>query len=98
MTTEIIFVIILTLFIVLLMVDRYLLVRTHNEEKNKLLDELSKAVKAVISKNANDYVMTTSIDKVAPEKPVKENPDLVDEEQLTDDEFTKSIGKSLKEE
>ena len=28
----------------------------------------------------------------------KENPDLVDEEQLTDDEFTKSIGKSLKEE
>ena len=52
--------------------------------------------KAVISKNANDYVMTTSIDKVAPEEKTPLNPDLVPEEGLSDDEFMKAINKEVK--
>ncbi len=50
-------------------------------------------VKAVIAKNANDYVMTTSIDKVAPEQKQPTDPDLIPEESLSDDEFMETIGK-----
>ncbi len=69
----------------------------HRKEKAQLLEELSRATKAVISKNANEYVMTTSIDKVAPEEKQPINEDEVPEEALNDDQFFSAIGKGLKE-
>lgn len=81
--------------IVVLLVERHFFVRQVNEEKAKLLDELSRAVKAVISKNANDYVMTASIDKVAPEEPARMPSDLVAEETLSDEEFMQAINKDV---
>ena len=92
--------IVLIAFIVIiaaLLVDRYLLTEQHRKEKDKLLEELSRATKAVISKNANEYVMTTGIDKVAPEPAVEKDPDEVPEEALSDDEFMKAVQKGNKE-
>ena len=94
------FVIVLLFFgllfvIISLLIERHFLVQQVNEEKGKLLDELSRAVKAVISKNANDYVMTASIDKVAPEEKPPLDPDLVPEESLSDEEFMEAINKTL---
>ena len=77
-------------------VERYLFARQSRQEKDKLLEEMSRLVKAVISKNANDYVMTASIDKVPTEEKLPTDPDLVPEEQLTDEEFMDSIGKGKK--
>jgi hypothetical protein len=77
--------------------DRYLLTEQHRKEKDKLLEELSRATKAVISKNANDYVMTTGIDKVAIEEKPAKDPDEVPEESLSDDQFFKAIEKGNKE-
>lgn len=73
-------------------VERYFYTQQFQKEKEKMLDEMSRLVKAIISKNANEYVMTTSIDKVAPEEKAPENPDLVDPDSLTDDEFDSSLG------
>lgn len=68
-------------------------------EKAKLIDQLQATNRALISKNANDYVMTTSMDKVLKEeksdKPFTE-PQEIPEETLTDDQFFDAIGKSLK--
>ena len=94
---EIISLLILDIVIIALLVDRYLTLEQFKKEKDKLLEELSRATKAVISKNANDYVMTTSIDKVPTENPSKLNNDLVDPDMLTDDEFMKAINKEVKE-
>jgi hypothetical protein len=77
-------------------IERYLFARQSRQEKDKLLEEMSRLVKAVISKNANDYVMTASIDKVPTEEKLPTDPDLVPEEQLTDEEFMDSIGKGKK--
>jgi len=88
---------ILTFVIILLLADRFFIVEQAQKEKDKLLDELSKAIKAVISKNANDYVMTTSIDKVPVEERPAIEPDEVPEESLSDDQFFESVGKSLKD-
>lgn len=82
--------------IILLLVDRYFIVEQHEKKENRLLEELSRATKAVISKNANDYVMTTSIDKVSPETAIPRDPDEVPEESLSDDAFFEAIGKGLK--
>ena len=98
MTTDILFIFVLTAIIIILLVERYLIVNQHNKEKDKLLDELSKMSKAVISKNANDYVMAAAIDKVPKEEPQKLSSDLVDEETLSDKEFMQTIGKGLEEE
>lgn len=73
-------------------VERYLFTKHIEKEKSKLLDEMSRLVKAVISKNANDYVMTASIDKIAPEEKQPENPDLIDPDSLSDDEFDSALG------
>lgn len=78
-------------------VERFFYTQQTQKEKDKLLEELSRATKAVISKNANEYVMTTSIDKVAPETKPAEEPDLIPEEVLTDDEFFAGIQKQNKE-
>ena len=93
---EYIAIITLVAVIILLVADRYFIVEQHQKKEDKLLDELSKALKAVISKNANDYVMTTSIDKVAPETKAPPSPDEIPEESLNDDQFFKAIGNSLK--
>jgi hypothetical protein len=94
---EIISFVILGIIIIALLVERHLLNEQFKSEKDKLLEELSRAVKAVIAKNANDYVMTTSIDKVAPEEKPQVNNDLVDPDTLSDDEFMQTINKELKE-
>lgn len=77
-------------------VERYFFAEQYKKMQDKLLEELSRATKAVIAKNANDYVMTTSIDKVATEDKPTVDPDLVGEEELNDEEFMKSIGKQVK--
>jgi hypothetical protein len=87
----------LVLIVIFLMVDRYLLTEQHRKEKDKLLEELSRATKAVISKNANEYVMTTSIDKVPQEPAVEKDPDEIPEEALSDEEFLKAVQKGNKE-
>lgn len=79
-----------------LLVDRYLLTEQHRKEKDKLLEELSRATKAVISKNANEYVMTTSIDKVPAEDKTELEPDEIPEEALNDEEFFKAVQKTNK--
>lgn len=93
---ELIAIISLTLTVFLLLADRYLSNEQHQKEKDKILDELSKAIKAVIAKNANEYVMTTSIDKVAPEEKTVAPPDIVPEESISDDEFFEAIQKGNK--
>lgn len=87
---------ILGLIIVAQIFERFNVVDHYQKEKDKMLDEQSRLVKAIIAKNANDYVMTTSIDKVAPETKQPNDPDLIDPDDLTDDEFVANIGKSLK--
>lgn len=93
--TDLIVIVILSLIIVAQMVERYFHTQQFQQEKSKLLDELSRAVKAVISKNANEYVMTASIDKVAPEPTAPLEPDLIPEETLTDEEFMQAIHKDI---
>ena len=90
-------IIILSVIIVLQLVERNFHLFMQQKKEEKLLDELSKAIKAVISKNANDYVMTAAIDKVASEEKPKVDSDLVAEESLSDEEFMKAIHKDIKE-
>lgn len=82
----------LLLVIAGLLVERYFTASEVRKDREKLLDELSKAVKAVISKNANEYVMTTSIDKVPVEDKPPKDPDEIELDTLNDDEFDKAIG------
>lgn len=84
---------VLTGVILFLLADRYFIVEQHQKEKDKLLDELSRAIKAVISKNANDYVMTASIDKVPSENKPTPPPDEIPEETLSDEEFFAAVKK-----
>ncbi len=87
---------ILFIVIILLLADRYFAAEQTKKREDRLLEENSRLVKAVISKNANDYVMTTSIDKVAPEEKPPTDPDLVPEEAISDEAFFDAIGKGLK--
>src|SRR6266566_2394287 len=82
---------ILGLVIVSQIFERFHVVDQHIKEKDKLLEENSRLVKAVIAKNANDYVMTTSIDKVPSEIKEPVDSDLLPEESLSDEEFMASI-------
>lgn len=83
---------ILLVIILLLLFERASILDQAASEKSRLLDELSKAIKAVISKNANDYVMTTSIDRVASQEQKEEEPEEVPIDTLSDDEFDKALG------
>lgn len=83
---------ILGLIIIGQAIERYFYTKQLQKEKGKMLDEMSRLVKAVISKNASDYVMTASIDKVAPEEKQPSSPDLIDPDSLTDDEFDSALG------
>jgi hypothetical protein len=89
---DLITILVLSVIVIAQGVERYFHTQQVQKEKTKLLDEMSKLVKALISKNANDYVMTTSIDKVAPEEKAPQDPDLIDPDQLTDDEFDSALG------
>lgn len=93
---EIVCIFVLVAVIIMLVADRFFIVEQHQKDTSRLLEELSRATKAVISKNANDYVMTTSIDKVAPEERKTVSPDEIPEEAVSDDEFFEAIGKGLK--
>lgn len=87
----------LIMIIIIQGVERYFFAEQAQKEKDKLLEELSRTVKAVIAKNAEDYVMTTSIDKVPTDK--KEEPintDFVPEDSLSDEEFMEAIGNGKK--
>jgi len=61
------------------------------KEKKTLLEDNSRLVKAIMAKNAHDYVMTTSIDKVQPEQVIEKDPEIVPEEAISDDDFFKAI-------
>lgn len=95
MTSDLLVIVVLLGVIIALIAERHIFVKQVQTEKDKLLDELSKAIKAVISKNANDYVMTTAIDKVPQEDKPLTDPDLVAEESLSDDEFMQAINKDV---
>ncbi len=86
--------IVLGLFIVIIAEFFFLqwVVESSNKEKERLLEELSKANKALIAKSANDYVMMTAMDKTAKEEPPKE-PGEADSSELTDEEYDKMIAK-----
>lgn len=86
----------LVVIILLLLADRFFIIDQAQKEKDKLLEELSKAIKAIIAKNANEYVMTTSMDKVPSEEKPSTSPDEIPEESLSDDEFYDAVGKGLK--
>lgn len=90
-------IIILGVIIILQLVERNFHLLMQQKKEDKLLDELSKAIKAVISKNANDYVMTTAMDKTPMEEKIKTNDDFVAEESLSDEEFMKTINKDISE-
>lgn len=87
---------VLVAVILFLLIDRFFIVEQNQKDRNKMLDEQSRLIKALISKNANDYVMTTSIDKVAAEEKAPISPDEVPEEALNDDQFFDAIDKGLK--
>lgn len=93
----IIVLVILTLIIVLQAYERFNVVDQSIKEKDKLLEENSRLVKAIIAKNAQDYVMTASIDKVPSEEKPQVDNDLVPEDQLSDVEFMKVIGDRAKQ-
>ena len=57
-----------------------------------MLEEQSRLVKAIIAKNANDYVMTTSIDKVDSQRQTETDDGVIDPDALTDDQFDASLG------
>lgn len=80
--------------IVIQAVERYFFAEQQQRQQERLLEELSRATKAVIAKNANDYVMTTSIDKVPAERPPVPQSDLIPEESLSDEQFMAAIGKT----
>ena len=82
----------LLLIILYLLFERATIITQSQEEKNKLLEELSRTVKALISKNANDYVMTTSIDKVPTEEKAEEVDEEVPLDMVDDDAFDKALG------
>lgn len=66
-----------------------------SKEKTTLLEENSRLVKALIAKNATEYVMTTSIDKVPEQKQTQEEDDVQqDVSQLDDDQFDAFIDKA----
>jgi len=87
--------IILALLIVIVVEFFFLqwVVDQEKKEKKTLLDQLQAQTRALISKNANDYVMTTAIDKTMTDErkePAQEQE--VQEEQLGDDEWYKRMG------
>ena len=91
---DIIVVIAFLLIIGALLYERHSLTGQHTKEKDRILDELSRTNKALISKNANDYVMTTGIDKFVPDKtPAKMEPETQPLETASDDEFMAAIRK-----
>lgn len=80
--------------IILLLVDRWSLLDKADKEKERLLEELSKLNTALISKNANEYTMMRTMDKVVKEdKPAVADPDLVDETEMEDDDFYEALDK-----
>ncbi len=97
MINDILVIIALILVIAYQGVERFFYSEQVKRKEDRLLEENSRLIKAVMAKNANDYVMTTSIDKVAPETKPPADPDLIPEESLTDDEFMQAIHKDVKE-
>ena len=94
---EILSIIALIIVIVFLLADRYFIVEQHQKKEDKLLDELSRMTKAVMAKNAHEYVMTTSIDKVPKEETTEtKDPDEIPEEALDDEQFFQAIRKTNK--
>ena len=62
------------------------------KEKKTLLDSIQAQNRALISKNAHDYVMTTSIDKVITDEKSAKQEEEIQEEQLSDDQWYKRMG------
>ncbi len=91
---SILFFIIGALFVVIVVEFFFLqwVVDQEKKEKKMLLDQLQAQHRALISKNANDYVMTTSIDKVMTDEKRPEQPEEIQDEQLSDDEWYKRMG------
>ena len=68
-------------------------IEQEKKEKKSLLDQLQAQNRALISKNAHDYVMTTSIDKVmTDEKTQQEESDEVPKESVSDEVWYKHMG------
>lgn len=87
---------IFSIVIAFLLIERSRLADQFSKKEDKLLAENSRMVKALISKNANEYVMTTAIDKVPEEPKIQQEPDTIPEENLSDEEFFESIKKQIK--
>lgn len=83
--------------IVFQVIERFYIIEQYKEQECKMLEEQSRLIKAIIAKNANDYVMTTSIDKVPAEEKPRLESDLIPEESLNDDEFMQAIHKDIKQ-
>lgn len=94
---EIVSLIVLAFVVILQGVERFFHAEQVQKKEEKLLEENSRLVKALISKNAEEYVMTTSIDKIKPEKEPPVDTDLIPEEQLSDEEFFKAVEKETKQ-
>lgn len=84
------FVTILAEFIFLIYVLDYT-----NKEKNRLLDEITKLNTALVSKDANEYVMRRTMDNVVKEEP-KQPEQTADSSELTDEEYDKMIEQANK--
>lgn len=84
------------LFVVILVEFFYLqwALGEEKKEKKELLVQMQAQNRALISKNANDYVMTTAIDKTMADEKAPLNPEdeMIDETQLGDDEWFKRMG------
>lgn len=95
---SILFFIIGGLFVVIIVEFFFLqwMVDSVGKEKKVLIEDNSRLIKAIMAKNAHDYVMTTSIDKVSTEVATPKDPSEIPEENLTDDEFFAAIGRTNK--
>ena len=80
---EIISIIVLSLLVIAQAVERYFFAK-------HMTDELSKCIKAVMSRNINEYITATTIDKVNNTEFVKNEE--IEIENATDEEFDKAVG------
>lgn len=96
---NILFFIIGGLFIVIIVEFFFMqwVIESVTKEKATLIEDNSKLIKAIMAKNAHEYVMTTSIDKVPKEVALPKDSDEIQEENLSDDEFLDAIKKGNKE-
>jgi hypothetical protein len=75
--SDLIFFIFLFILIIIQIIERIIYYIESKSEREKLIDELARAQKAIISKNVNEYMAAIAMDKVDKDKPKIENDNIL---------------------